>query len=252
MRRELELTKLPDSTWYREQAADGTLCWNGDADPQTHEAVELLRSIVAGVTALDSLAMLNDIGGAGSIYKVDDLVVKGFWGREWSRQPHVSGLPYLRASVGLHEGLAAIRPAIPDKLRSRKDIHFLYEAPRMFGSFIPKDQSGLKAVSVMSHAEGRDFWNPGTPRPTFYMRQAVYAMALRCAGLQPSDVCLDWRPQNTLLHPLDESTVLLTRLDAMGAKPRKSLGAQTVDDPSGPQLAFNEGGVFEGFAAAEE
>jgi hypothetical protein len=215
LRPEPTLSALSGNQWCIERIGDGTLCWDNSPDPSARQAIDLLRSVVKGETDPLSLDILSDQGLHGDTYRASDLVLKRFKETRRSRLPDVSGLPYMKASVALHTGLIAVQPLLPESLKRRGDIHFTYAAPRMFAGFVPDEgNTSQQPLSVLSFAEGLDFWWSRLPRPDKRMRKAVYGLAIARVGLNPASVYLESGPGNTLFAQIDKRTVQVTQLDA--------------------------------------
>lgn len=200
--------------WHAVACEDGTLYLNGSTDPFVLEGTWLLEDLVAGKRRFGGLELLNDNGTGATLRREGLIAVKGF--TKLSRyQDGEAGVSYLGMSVGVDEGLRMLEAegAIPEELLVRDGQRFRYQAPRMYGMFVPTRESRRRALSVMALAEGEALRHSGLPRPTGRMMRRVLGRAAERAGLPQGCLRLGNRRQDELLFRQPDGVVRVTRVD---------------------------------------
>ncbi len=141
-------------------------------------------------------------------FREGDVVIKSFYAYGGRKPDLEGGLSALRASVMLHAGF--------DRTYSGNEP-ITWQAPQMYGAFIPSNLQKAHPIWAMSYEEGRaladasdeDF---GTYFP--FDGPAFYDPIVARAGAQPGDIFYDNNTLNILIHHnRDIGQTVLTKLD---------------------------------------
>lgn len=213
----MPLAERSASRWLTKKTPNGRLIWDAAAE----EPATLLNEWANDPSRLANLPILSTVGNA-AITRIagvnKDLVVKD--ARPGVVRHDPMRLPYLRASVALQRGLEVIRPDLPEEFRRFRGLRVIYQAPTMYGLFVPNERNkdGPQAFSAMSMAQDNRIKGDITPDhlllPDHYdVQMKVYRLALTAAGIDPSAVWLDGGG-NVLRHVnIETETMTITRID---------------------------------------
>ncbi len=208
----MPLCETSDTRWLTKETPDGRLIWDAAAE----EPAALLNEWAKDPSRIANLPVLSTVGNAAITRMAGvngNLVVKD--ARPDVVRPDPMRLPYLRASVAVQRGLETSRPNLPEDLKRFGPLHVRYQAPTMYGLFMPnkQDAGGPQSFSLMSRAPETRRDAPIKVPDHYDVQLKVYGLALKAAGIDPSAVWFD-SGGNVIKHIDKETeTLTLTRID---------------------------------------